>query len=194
MKISNGIILIVFGLLVCFVTNAAPETRPPESKSKQTILGQYATAKEAYERWRANPQGIKVLDVRNLAEYVYVGHAPMAYNIPYKIMSGEWDRESQGYASMTNPDFVAEVRKKFGAQDTIFIMCRSGGRSAAAVNALAEAGFKSAYTVIDGFEGDTVEDSTSYFHGKRVRNGWKNSGAPWTYDLDPDLVYKKESR
>ena len=119
---------------------------------------------------------------------------PFVFKSSYRKANRSKGDSFSGIGDIKALKIIAEVRKKFGAQDTIFIMCRSGGRSAAAVNALAEAGFKSAYTVIDGFEGDTVEDSTSYFHGKRVRNGWKNSGAPWTYDLDPDLVYKKESR
>jgi rhodanese-related sulfurtransferase len=68
-------------------------------------------------------------------------------------------------------------------------MCRSGGRSAAAVNLLAENGFTNAYTVCDGFEGDMLEKEDSYNNGKRVLNGWKNSGAPWTYDVDIELAY-----
>ena len=57
-----------------------------------------------------------------------------------------------------------------------------------AVNLLAEAGFKNAYNIIDGMEGDLVEDPDSMFVGKRMKNGWKNAGVPWTYDVDPDLV------
>jgi hypothetical protein len=58
-----------------------------------------------------------------------------------------------------------------------------------AVNLLAEAGFKQVYNITDGFEGDVVKDPESYYNGKRVKNGWRNSGAPWTYDLDPTLMY-----
>jgi hypothetical protein len=54
-----------------------------------------------------------------------------------------------------------------------------------AVNLLAEAGFTNVYNIIDGMEGDLVEDPDSVYRGKRLRNGWKNSGLPWTYDLDP---------
>jgi hypothetical protein len=57
-----------------------------------------------------------------------------------------------------------------------------------AVNALAKAGFTKVHNIIDGFEGDKVEDPESVFHGQRVRNGWKNS-APWTYKLDHNLVW-----
>jgi rhodanese-related sulfurtransferase len=67
-------------------------------------------------------------------------------------------------------------------------MCRSGGRSALAANLLAKAGFEHVYNIIDGMEGDAVKDPESLFQGQRLRNGWKNSGCPWTYDLTPDRV------
>jgi rhodanese-related sulfurtransferase len=72
--------------------------------------------------------------------------------------------------------------------DTIMVVCRSGGRSAIAVNLLAAAGFKKAYNVMDGMEGDVVHDADSVFQGQRVKNGWKNSGCPWTYKLTPDRM------
>jgi hypothetical protein len=31
-------------------------------------------------------------------------------------------------------------------------------------------------------------DPESVYHGKRMKNGWKNS-APWNYDLDPAKVW-----
>jgi hypothetical protein len=49
-----------------------------------------------------------------------------------------------------------------------------------AVNALVKAGFVSVYTIIDNMEGDRVDDPGSVCHGKRMRNSWKNFGAPWT--------------
>jgi hypothetical protein len=87
-----------------------------------------------------------------------------------------------------NADFVAHVKARFQPDDTILVMCRSGGRSAMAVNALAKAGFTQVYNIIDGFEGDKVEDPESVHHGKRMRNGWKNS-APWASSLDAKLVW-----
>ena len=56
------------------------------------------------------------------------------------------------------------------------VLCRSGGRSAIAVNHMAKAGFVNAYNITDGMEGDKVDDPGSVFYGKRMRNGWKNSG------------------
>jgi hypothetical protein len=37
-------------------------------------------------------------------------------------------------------------------------------------------------------EGDLVDDPPSVFHGKRMKNGWKNSDLPWTYDLEPEKM------
>ena len=82
-----------------------------------------------------------------------------------------------------NTNFVAEVKKRFKETDTIMVMCRSGSRSAKAVNMLADAGFKNVYTITDGFEGDKSPE------GKRTVDGWKNSDATWTYKLNPKLVY-----
>jgi rhodanese-related sulfurtransferase len=67
-------------------------------------------------------------------------------------------------------------------------MCRSGGRSTRAVNVLANVGFVNVYNIIDGMEGDKVDDPGSVYRGKRMKNGWKNSGSPWTYDVNPELI------
>ena len=61
-------------------------------------------------------------------------------------------------------------------------------RSAKAVNALANVGFVNVYNIIEGMEGDKVNDPGSVIHGKRMKNGWKNSGSPWTYDVIPELI------
>jgi rhodanese-related sulfurtransferase len=41
-------------------------------------------------------------------------------------------------------------------------MCRSGDHSALAVNALAKAGFVNVYNIIDGMEGDKMNDPEAY--------------------------------
>jgi hypothetical protein len=56
------------------------------------------------------------------------------------------------------------------------------------VNFLAQAGFKHAYNVVDGMEGDLVADPDSVFQRQRLKNDWKNSGCPWTYNLAPDRM------
>jgi rhodanese-related sulfurtransferase len=121
---------------------------------KQTNLGLYVTAKEAYEKWEADPENVFVLDVRTPEEYIFVGHADMAWNIPLAFQTYNWDSTKQEFAIRLNPEFVTQVNEQFTFDDTLLVMCRSGARSALAVNLLAEAGFKNAYTVTDGMEGD----------------------------------------
>ena len=55
-----------------------------------------------------------------------------------------------------------------------------------AVNMLAEAGFQKVYNIVDGMEGDAIKDPDNVYYGKRMKNGWKNSGLPWTYDVNPN--------
>ena len=89
---------------------------------------------------------------------------------------------------------MEQVKARFKAEDTILVMCRSGQRSAASVNLLAEAGFKSVYNIVDGFEGEKEKDKASPNFGKRTVDGWRNSQVPWTYDLDPALVYQPDKK
>jgi hypothetical protein len=78
--------------------------------------------------------------------------------------------------------------------DTIMVMCRSGGRSAIAVNMLAKAGFKHVYNIIDGMEGDVNADCDSVTQAQPLKDGWKNSGCPWTKILTPDRMVLPNAR
>ncbi|MBK7711461.1 MAG: sulfurtransferase [Bacteroidales bacterium] len=163
-------------------------------KEKQTTLGLYLTAREAYEKWKADPDKIRILDVRTPEEYLFVGHTEMALNIPLLFQSWEWDAGKNHFTMKPNPDFISLVKKIAGPTDTILVTCRSGGRSAKAVNKLAEAGFKNVYSITDGMEGDVIDDPESVFQGKRLKNGWKNSGIPWTYTVDPEKMFLPEKK
>ena len=160
-------------------------------KGKQTTLGLYVTAAQAYEKWEAAPDKVTIIDVRTPEEYAFVGHPEMALNIPFAFVTYQRKDGKTEYGPKMNPEFVAEAKKLAGLNDTLLVMCRSGDRSAKAVNDLAAAGFKNAYTITDGFEGDKVKDPESVFNGKRMRNGWKNS-VPWVYDIDPEKIILKE--
>jgi rhodanese-related sulfurtransferase len=164
------------------------ETNSELPKAKQTTLGLYVTAKEAFEMWKKNPDGVKILDVRMPEEYIFVGHPEMAYNIPLVFQSYEWDSEKEMFKCKPNPDFLNESKKIFQPEDIILVTCRSGGRGAIAVNMLEGAGYKNVYNITDGIEGDMVTDTDSPHMGRRMKNGWKNSGIPWTYDLNPEII------
>jgi rhodanese-related sulfurtransferase len=163
-------------------------------KEKQTVPGLYVTAKQAYEKWMAEPNKVMILDVRTPEEFLFVGHPTMAWKIPVAAQVYEWDAAKGQFPMKPFPDFVSRVSEVVKPDDTIMVMCRSGGRSAIAVNMLAKAGFNHVYNIIDGMEGDAVTDPGSVFAGQRLKNGWKNSGCPWTYKLTPDRMVLPKGR
>jgi rhodanese-related sulfurtransferase len=187
----NKHILSIFALILMISllipVNGWADSKLP--KGKQTELGLYVTAKEAYSQWQVKPEEIKIIDVRTPEEYVFIGHPPMARNIPVMILKDKWYAAKRGGAMTPNPAFVEAIKKTFKPSDTLFLICRSGGRSAFAVNLLAKNGFKKVFTVTDGFEGGKIKDNESPNKGKRMLNGWRNSGAPWTYDIKEELSY-----
>ena len=163
-----------------------PTTNPP--KEKQTVLGLYVTAREAYEMWQAVPDKVIILDVRTPEEYLFVGHPAMAWKIPVIAQSYVWDAEKGKFPMMLLPDFVSRVSQVAKPDDTILVTCRSGGRSAIACNLLSQAGFKKVYNIIDGMEGDAHADSDVVAQGQQRNSGWKNSGCPWTKKLSPERM------
>jgi rhodanese-related sulfurtransferase len=152
-------------------------------KEKQTVLGLYITAKEAYAKWKAAPNQVKIIDVRTPEEFLFVGHPTMAWKIPVATQSYQWDGEKKQFPMTPLPDFISRVSQVAKPDDTLMVMCRSGGRSAIAANFLAQAGFKNVHNIIDGMEGDGNGDSAS-----ECRDGWKNSGCPWTKKLTPERM------
>ena len=157
-------------------------------QGKQTVLGLYVTAKDAYEQWKAEPDKVKIIDVRTPEEYLFVGHPTMAWKIPLAAQSYEWDAAKGQYPMKPLMDFVSRVQTMAKPNDTLMVMCRSGGRSAMAANALAKAGFKNVHNIIDGMEGDANADSESVAKAQPLKDGWKNSGCPWTKKLTPERM------
>ena len=162
-------------------------------EKKRTSIGLYVTSRQAYEMWKADSEGVHIIDVRTPEEYIFVGHAAMARNIPLGFIKYQWKAKENEPEFEVNAGFGPAVMAKYALTDTLLVTCRSGGRSALAVNGLAKAGFTNVYNIIDGFEGDTVAEEGSLYLGKRLKNGWKNSGLPWTYDGDPDLLWIEDN-
>lgn len=183
----------VFIILTVFNSITYCESQLPEDSRKRTVAGKYISAFDAYQRFLNDQEGIIILDVRTVEEYVFVGHPEMAYNIPIALWTGEYNEQRNFYIQKDNTNFIAEVKAKFHKDKTIMIICRSGYKSANAANRLTNSGFVNVYNIVDGFEGDIVSDKNSKDYGKRVLNGWKNSDAPWTYKLDPKLIYRPKA-
>jgi len=119
-----------------------------------------------------------LIDVRTVAEYVYVGHPENAHNIPLVF----WDEPN--LQTVANEDFVEDVKARFKTGDILILICRSGNRSAHAQRMLRRAGFDPVFNIREGFEGKKDRN------GHRIVDGWKNEGLPYTYELDPALLHQ----
>jgi len=138
---------------------------------------EYAGDLESSQAWDllVKDPAAQIIDVRTVAEWNFVGLPDLA-PLGRMLHRIEW----QAYPAMQiNPNFVADASEAVAAAgagpDTpLLFLCRSGARSRAAAMAMTYAGFKKAFNIIGGFEGDL--DS----QGQRGRtNGWKAAGLPW---------------
>jgi len=171
---------------------ATMATEVPEAN--RTVLGLYVTPNEAHDMWKADPDRVHFLDVRTFEEYVFGGHIEWAKNIPlvfprFDPAGPSMPGRPPGCSGEANPEFITTCTATFALDDTIVVLCATGGRGAMAVNAMAQAGFTRVHNMVNGFEGDRVDDPGSVFFGKHMRNGWKNAGLPWGYDFHPDLMW-----
>lgn len=176
----------VLAIAAALSLGAAPALTAEIPESKKTRLGLYMTALEASEAAAADRGKVLFIDVRTPGEVMFVGAADATdANVPFVDLASPttWDAKNNRLLLVRNEAFVAKVEarldaKRLGKADRVIVMCRSGDRSAKAVDTLADAGFTNVWTVIDGFEGDLSKD------GRRDVNGWRNAGLPWTYKLD----------
>lgn len=129
----------------------------------------YAGGLPPRQAWALAQSGAAVLlDVRSAEERKFVGHVPGSQHVAW----------ATGTALTRNPRFVREVEAKFKDKDAVLLLlCRSGKRSAAAAEALAKAGYGSAFNVLEGFEGEI--DAQQH---RGVGDGWRFRGLPWVQD------------
>ncbi|BBB26590.1 rhodanese-like domain-containing protein [Amphritea japonica] len=186
--------VLLAGLLSCIVAVTAVAADKPNKVKAQTTLDLYVTAAEAWDKLQKDDTAILV-DVRDPVEIKFTGSAtPTGIHVPWMLADAAgWSDKKSSWAMVKNPGFNAQLAAKLaeaGAtpDTTIIIMCRSGSsRSAPAVNLLATKGYTQVWTVVDGFEGSTLKEGNS--KGVRALNGWRNSGLPWSYKIDPAIAW-----
>lgn len=158
---------------------------------KRTALGRLVSAVEARRILQARPRDAVLVDIRSRVEAIYVGQPALAHvHVPF-VEPAEplrWNAASNGLEMRPNPNFVDDVRAAIaragaGEDSAILLLCRSGDRSARAADALAAAGLRHVYSIVDGFEGDIGAS------GRRDVNGWKNSGGEWAALPDARVLY-----
>src|SRR5688572_1913317 len=117
---------------------------------------------EAHELMKA---GVKLVDVRTKPELQYVGKVPGSLAVEWQTYPG----------GKPNPEFIGELAAAVSKDQPVMFMCRSGARSHGAAEAALRAGWKEAYNVLEGFEGD--KDGAEH---RNTVNGWRKAGLPWT--------------
>ena len=136
-------------------------------------MGNYAGDISITQAWGIlSTQNDSVLiDVRTPAEWQFAG-VPTLKNLGKEVFFIPWlnyptfdfnNRFFQTFDSMNLPQSTS-----------VLILCKVGGRSHDAAEALADRGFISAQSIEWGFEGQHNE-----FNQRGHINGWKAAGLPW---------------
>ena len=119
--------------------------------------------KQAYEAITTNKDAV-LIDVRTPQEWTYVGIPDMP-----GMLQASWPPVPE------TPDFATTIKHLNVPFDVdIYLICRSGFRSARAATELTAAGYENCYNVTEGFEGD--RDQAGH---RGTIGGWKVAGLPW---------------
>jgi len=132
------------------------------ARSSELDYGGAVTPEEAWAIVTAGEA--RLIDVRTRFEWEWVGHVPGTIQIEWKQLP----------AMEVNPQFLPDLGKAAKKDEVILLLCRSGIRSHAAAVLATQAGFRSVYNILGGFEGDLDENQQ---RGKR--GGWRKAGLPW---------------
>lgn len=190
MKIKIALLILV----VSIVSSTVFASEPPEDPKKQTPWNLYVDSREAYDMKQNLNDQMLFVDVRDPIEIMFTGFTDVVdVNIPFKLADrNTWSPTKPAFEMVVNPNFEKEIAKALEALGLskavpVVIMCRSGGtRGAPAAKLLEGKGYEKVYVVTDGFEGGVVKEGER--KNWRLKNGWKNSGLPWSYKLNKEKV------
>lgn len=154
--------------------------------NKCSALGLYMNSEQASLAKKQLKNKIAFIDIRTLEEINYVGVSKeVDFYVPYMNLDGFYsvDTQKKSLKIVNSPNFLAQIKKAvdllgINSNSPIMLICRSGDRSAKAVDLLSKMGYSQVYTVVDGFEGDLDNN------GNRYLNGWKNSALSWGYSFE----------
>jgi len=129
---------------------------------------------ETWERLKADPKAVLV-DVRTRAEWAFVG-VPDLSGLNRDVLLMEWQTFPDSQTDPDFPDRLDAALKAHGVDkdDQVFFICRSGGRSQMAAEAMAAAGYRRCRNVTEGFEGPIDADR----HRNQIA-GWKFARLAW---------------
>jgi rhodanese-related sulfurtransferase len=134
------------------------------ARGREKGLGYHGELTPA-EAWSLHATGAaRLIDVRTLAEWTYVGHVEGASLVEWRTFG----------APHPNPEFIVTLGEQVPQDVPVMFLCRSAVRSHSAAELAARSGWQCAMNVLEGFEGDL--DAS----GRRgTRGGWRRAGLPW---------------
>lgn len=113
----------------------------------------------------------QLVDVRTSAEWMFVGQPDLS-SLGKEPIFLSWRLFPH---FMVNPEFSASFLALDLAKDApIVFLCRSGGRSRDAAQAMTALGYSYCYNIEEGFEGEP--DAAGH---RGTTSGWKYNGLPW---------------
>ena len=131
---------------------------------------QSITSLKCYNKLSTIPNSY-LIDIRTKHEWEYVG-VPDLFSLNKKTVFISW----QEYPEMKiNSLFEKQIiQSNIEKKDYLFLICRSGNRSADATEFLTSRGFTNCFNVKDGFEGEIGTN-----HQRSSINGWRYQQLPW---------------
>lgn len=182
-------------LVVCTNISAVFAAEKPTNPKRQTAWNLYVDSREAYDMKQKLGDQMLFIDVRDPIEIMFTGFTDVVdINIPFKLANrSAWNPKKPVFLMEVNPNFEQEIAAALEARGLtkevpVVIMCRSGGtRGAPATKYLEKKGYKQVYVVTDGFEGGKIKEGER--KNWRLKDGWKNSGLPWSYKLNKEKMY-----
>ncbi len=140
------------------------ETPPPSAEAVLPAQGYAGDIPPTLaQRWWQGGYAI-LIDVRTQAERDWVGYIPGTSLIPWKQYPG----------MAVNPRFGDMLQSEVPLETPVMFLCRSGVRSIDAAKQATALGYRKAYNILEGFEGDP-DASKQRGH----LNGWRHAGLPW---------------
>ncbi len=105
-----------------------------------------------------------MVDVRTRFEAEYVGRVAGAHLIEWRSLG----------SVEPNAQFLQKLAELGSTEDRFLFLCRSGARSHAAAATAAAAGYRAAFNILEGFEGEL--DAQQH---RGTTGGWRFRGLPW---------------
>jgi rhodanese-related sulfurtransferase len=145
-----------------------------ELQSTGTSAVDDVSAHQVWEQLKTDPASVLV-DVRTRAEWAFVG-LPDLSSLGKRVVTVEWQTFPD---NSVDPAFTQRLQSALsgtgaGSATELYFICRSGGRSRMAAEAMAALGYQRCHNVADGFEGPLDQSR----HRGTV-GGWKAAGLAW---------------